>query len=154
MHKFHKSLEKGKVGESLFLDYYKDRIKQLDGLRNDFQFVGSGDYVELKSDYYDMNRTENFFMERWSDVERHKAGGPWQAATNGNTWYYYLFVKNGVMFQFQTLPLLCALKKLEKEYKLIDIPNSRWLTQGYKIPRNRLKELYKQINISNEIICQ
>ena len=97
---FEDSLKKGDYGEKIFYDYFKDKLEKQDGIVHDFKIKNTDIYIELKSDYYDIDKTENFFIEKYSDKNRNKYGGPWQALLNNNKYYIYFFVKNKILFIF------------------------------------------------------
>lgn len=139
---FDNSLREGQKGEELFHKAFPDRLEKLDGFKNDFILDGKY-FIELKSDYYDINRTPNFFMERWGDKEKKSPGGPWQALLNGNHYYIYFFPKNGIYYSFTTKELVDRLEKIIYDLPLIDIPNKTWITQGYKINRELLRDIFK-----------
>lgn len=136
---FEKSLREGQKGEEIFHGKYPF-LNRLDGLKSDFDFGGRK--IELKSDYYCATKTSNFFIERWSDKDKQKDGGPWQALENGNDYYLYYFVKNNKLFIFDCKKLVETLEVLIKNYSLVDIKNKSWITQGYKIPREELESLF------------
>lgn len=80
---FSNSLICGQAGEELFYQLNSDKLLFADGYKFDFTLKHSGKTVELKSDYYDSEKTENFFMERFSDFHRKTEGGVWQS---GEEW--------------------------------------------------------------------
>lgn len=137
---FEDSLKSGQYGENIFSQKHSNTIEKLDGLKNDFRILKSGETIELKSDYYDSDRTENFFFERYSydDID----GGPWQALKNKNDYFVYFFIKNDVEYIFDTQQLVDKLDEIVSNYKLIDVPNKNHITRGYKIPREVFKEIY------------
>jgi hypothetical protein len=97
--------------------------------------------VELKTDFYDMSETPNFFFERWSDRDKAKPGGPWQALLNGSEWFVYFFIKNDCAFWFETDKLVNELERITAKLKLVDIVNVKWVTQGFRVPRAELKDI-------------
>lgn len=136
---FQKQLSIGKKGEELFLKRYPD-LTPTDGRKGDF--IGySKRVIELKTDSYDMNKTPNFFMERWSNIENEKPGGVWQSAGHGAYYYCYLFEKHGVIYWFEVKALLEHLEANEKLYKKMRINNKGWLTEGWLVPRATLEAL-------------
>lgn len=146
MHSFKNSLAKGKAGEALFLAAWPD-LEQLDGRRSDFRHKVTGDTYELKSDQYDMAKTENFFIELWSNAERLKPGGPLQALKHESDFWCYMFVKNKVIFEFHTNELVDWVLQNAHKYGRIAIPNKSWTTTGMKVPRTALTHLYTRFNL-------
>ena len=144
---FEDSLKKGDYGEKIFYDYFKDKLEKQDGIVHDFKIKNTDIYIELKSDYYDIDKTENFFIEKYSDKNRNKYGGPWQALLNNNKYYIYFFVKNKILFIFDTQKLIDKLNNVIEDLEEIDIINQSWLTTGYKVKREVLKDIYTEFRI-------
>lgn len=148
-HQFHKSLKIGKDAETLWLSLMAEkhpeyRIVQTDGRNHDFTIESPfGPFtVELKSDSYDMEKTANVFMERYSNWDKRSPGGPWQAAAKGIDLYTYWFVKNKIMLTFSVNKLILALEAMQlDERKLIPIVNRGFITKGYKIERAQLADI-------------
>jgi len=113
-----------------FIDHSTDFIRP-DGLR-----------VEVKTDWYALDKTEFFFMERWSDVDKEKPGGPWQSFGKSDI-FVYLFIRDGVYFEFPDMPaLLDRLEELTATLKLIRIPNRGYAGGGYKVAIKDLTDLF------------
>lgn len=134
---FDESLKIGKTGEDIFNDI-NPHLQRENGLKFDFSY--NGKKIELKTEYYDINKTENFFIERFSydDVD----GGPWQSLNNNVEYYIHFFVKNKTFFVFKTEELVNYLNDLE--LNLIKIPNKNHITQGFKIKRKDLSHICKK----------
>lgn len=141
---FADSLKEGQNGEELFLNLNLDKLNQADGLKFDFTLKDSNRTVELKSDSYDCEKTENFFMERYSDFARKTNGGVWQSAENNVNYYVYFFVKNKHAFVFKVKNLVAKLNKICDEKDLVFIQNKTWVTAGYKINRKLLEDVLLQ----------
>lgn len=139
MHHFGSSLKVGKAGEAKFqLLAAKNGIvlEQTDGRAGDF-IDEHGQLWEVKSDSYDMNKTSNFFIERYSNIDKGTNGGVWQAAEHHCEFFAYFFPQNGTAFVFKTKDLL---KQLESSAlgSPIEIRNVRHTTVGFKVNRNSL----------------
>lgn len=148
MFNFKESLKKGAKGEERFLLINPKGLTRLDGRKNDFIYKDI--HIELKSDSYGIHGSPNFFIEKWSDVDSKKPGGPFQALEKNNELFiYYYPPKEGqeddVYFVFQTKRLVSFLNKNTEKYTLINIHNRAWITQGYKIPRVDLSHLYTEV---------
>lgn len=141
MHYFNKSLEKGKLGEAMLMELWPD-LEQLKGRKSDFKVKSTGKLVELKSDQYDMAKTDNFFIELWSDSAKLKPGGPLQAMMHASDYWVYLFVQNKTMFVFNTNELVDWVMRNSNKYERISIVNQGWVTTGIKVPRLSLASLY------------
>lgn len=140
---FKEQLQCGERGEELFLEHYPKRLRIHPDRDGDFIEEHSGRKIELKTDTYNINKSPNFFIERWSDVHREKPGGPWQALEHGCDIFCYMFVRHNIYFQFNDLPALVEkLEDLTGSKGLIYIKNGRWITAGHKVPRRDLEELY------------
>ena len=87
------------------------RLSRLDVRFHNFQRPGLADEkkLELKTDTYLMEDTENFFME----TESHgKPGGPWRALGDGIDFFVYYYIKNNSFFWFHPKSLCKKLDKL------------------------------------------
>jgi len=120
----------GASGEKLFLLNYQGST-QGDGRKVDLVF--EGETVELKTDSYSMDDTANFFMERYSDVDTLKEGGPWRAVDCD--WFVYLFINQKTFFWFRPKELCAFLDEYTKDKKPKMIPNKGWTTVGFTVPR-------------------
>ena len=133
----------GDKGEKDFLKRYKDLnpVKSEDRAI-DFH-LSDGKTVELKSDSYPMEKTENMFFETLSDMDSGKIGGVHRAKRDKIDYFVYYYPTNKTFFWFDVDKLHAAVEKLIKSgsYKAKIIRNSRWLTQGYALPRSAFKDI-------------
>ncbi len=142
---FQKDLKRGQDGEAILLEHFhlelvpnRDRNER----RWDYE-TRSGLKVEIKSDYYTM-KTGNFFMERWSDVANRKLGGPWRAYEDEVDCFIYFYPKENTYFYFRDIPALVErLNSLTDECQECSIQNRAWTTVGFKVPREKLEDLYE-----------
>jgi hypothetical protein len=142
MHKFHKSLGAGKAGETAFLllaSKHGLELTQTDGRSGDF-VDSTGHKYELKTDSYSHDKTENFFIETFSDVDKLKVGGPAQALAHGCKYYCYYFPSHQLVYVFDTANLLQQLSTL-KMGPVKYIKNVRWTTTGFAVPRKSLSPI-------------
>ncbi len=148
---FKDSLHSGFLGEKVFAFCLKDKLRQTSGIQNDFQLKKTNHFVELKSEYYSLEKTPNFFIERYSDRDKKTPGGPWQAATKGVRVYIHFFVKNGVYYVFDSQKLINFLESKEflDNHQLVPIPNKTWITEGYKVNRKLLANLFFEQRIDD-----
>lgn len=135
------SLAKGKAGEEMLLQLWPELIK-MDNKAADF-LLPDGTAVELKSDSYNMIDTANYFIERYSDIDAGKPGGPWQSWGRGCKYFVYMYTQNKTAFVFHTTELMKAVEAMEATGKLkpVSIRNARHTTVGYKVPRQALEHL-------------
>lgn len=139
---FNKQLKIGAKGEEDFVLSYPTVITPFSGHAYDFDCVDTGAKIELKTDTYDMDKTVNFFIERYSDYNKKSPGGPWQSLDKGVSVFCYYFKKNGVWFQFNSLKkLVNRLNKITEGKGLVFIQNRGWTTAGYKIRREDIMDL-------------
>ncbi|OHD41428.1 MAG: hypothetical protein A2086_06545 [Spirochaetes bacterium GWD1_27_9] len=151
---FNEQLPIGKTGELIFSQIYKNlNIKLSEDKRWDFE-LGDKIKIELKTDTYNMEATENFFMELYSDSDKGTLGGPWRALSDGVEYFVYFYISNGTFFWFKTQELCNALENIIAQFnlKLKAISNKGWTTQGYLINRDLLKNVICQLDVvpSNE----
>lgn len=146
MSKFKTDLERGKAGEALFLTHFP-QYEALNGYESDFRNKETGDLAELKTDYYDMDKTPNFFIELWSDINTKRLGGPRQAKKHGSKYYYYLYINNMIIYEFNVEDLCAFIGLNEDNYSNRYIHNESWCTEGLLVPREDLKHLAKEIKL-------
>lgn len=138
---FAAQLRQGKKGEAFVERHWPHPIRRHEVLRGPDYVDSTGAIIEVKSDSYDMDKTANFFMERFSDGAKQTPGGPWQAMQKGVTCFVYLFLQNRTWFRFDDVPALCG--RLEGlVLPLVGIPNRGYTTMGMKVPRESLKDLF------------
>lgn len=125
---FKTDLARGHAGEMAF-HKLRPQLTRLDGRGADF-VDQDGKTYEVKTDSY---TSGNFFMERWSDFERQKPGGPWQSAQKNIDFYVYSFPKLGTTYIFTVIDLLNQLEKIEKPNQRA-VQNKSWLTIGWLVP--------------------
>jgi len=138
-HKFKDSLAVGKAGEALLQKLWPELVPT-DGRKGDFMLNELK--LEVKSDSYDANKTSNLFLERFSDFDKKKPGGPWQSLEHGAELFFYWFPGNKLGYLFKTSALVTFLEENEHLYKPVLIDNVHWVTIGYKVPVDSLKHLY------------
>lgn len=141
---FQTQLKVGNRGEELFLEYYPEKITIWPDRDGDF-ITMSGQKIELKTDTYNMNKTDNFFIERYSDFEKKSPGSIWQAHEHGCEIFVYYFVRHNTWFVFKDLPKLIKVLEESHGHKgFILIKNKGWRTAGWTVPRDSLKDLYER----------
>lgn len=142
---FKDQLVVGDRGEELFQQYYPTKLELYPGREYDFTCTETGKTVELKTDTYSLFKTENFFMERYSDIDKKedKPGGPWRALKDNVNLFCYMFVRENVYFEFDiTQKLIDRLDEYTERKGLVYIKNRGWITGGYKVPRKIVEEFY------------
>ena len=122
----------GNIGERLFLEYYKQASKT-DGRKFDF-LIGEKS-VELKTDTYPMEKTPNFFFEKYGNIATQALGGPWRAKDDNVDYFVYLFIADKKFFWFEPAPLCAFLDNYIVDLKPKIIDNRKWSTLGYAVPR-------------------
>jgi hypothetical protein len=159
LHRFKKSLTVGEQGEQLFGNYYPGQVEWAGGREYDFTIllVPNGK-TELKSDDYPKSDTPNFFIERYSNDRDYKPGGPYSAYLNGVDYFIYQYLKDKKLFVFKDLLALVSnvdYYALINQLPLTPVQNKvgrgMYNTLGYKIPREALSHLYKEINLGDRL---
>lgn len=140
MRNFQADLKRGQQGELDFLQLFT-KLVGTDGRKGDI--VAPDGKIELKTDFYPMTQTPNFFIERYSSVEVLSPGGPWQAKAHGCKYFVYYYTTAGYGYIFETEDLVQQLEKLETAGKLkpTEVRNRKWTTVGYKVKREQLKPI-------------
>lgn len=144
---FKESLKMGDIGQTLYYQAHEGKLEKTDGFKSDFILLETGEGIELKTDYWSMSETTNFFMERYSNMNKMSPGGPWQAKNSGSTIFVYFYVRDLTFYTFKTDNLIEALEKVIPTLKPTDIQNKTYVTRGYRVPRSMLED----IAIKNEL---
>lgn len=143
VHHFGDSLKKGQAGELLFLQMMPNLVR-LDGKKSDFKSPETGLLYELKSDQYNMNATENYFIERFRNDNNMTNGGPWQSVDHGTDKFVYMFVPNQVAHIFDVKKLVKELELVLPRLKQKLIRNPGYNTIGYAVPRKWLAHIIER----------
>ena len=152
-YEFQQSLKLGDAGEESFHKAYPHLIyDSCEG--HDFVDEGTGKTIELKTDFWSMSKTQNFFMEMYSDDINYKLGGPFRSQVHGTDVFAYYFISEGVVFWFDNIEKLTQrIHKYVNHYyiSMKTIPNRRYNTLGYAIPRLEFFDLYKEFKIGDPL---
>ena len=143
---FKTDLARGRIGELAFLHATNGTTTPTDGREGDFVITGTRTKLEVKSDYYDMDKTENFFFEVYRSG--FKPGGVYQALEHGCKYFIYCFVPNGVAYCFETKKLAERLDLLHdsKNLTLTSVGNGSYTTRGLKVNRDLVTDLMIELN--------
>tara|TARA_Y100001963_G_C6729504_1_gene423122 strand:+ start:238 stop:729 length:492 start_codon:yes stop_codon:yes gene_type:complete len=150
---FNYDLGRGLEGEQVILKRYK--CSKSKDLRYDL-ISPKGRTWEVKSDYYDMTKYPNFFMEYRSNKLKDTLGGPWRALNDGVELFSYLFVKNRKHYIWETETLVNKLEHILEtmNLNLVERENKNdgnpYYTTGYKIPRKLLEHCCLRIDTIEE----
>ncbi len=135
MKNFQQDLKRGQAGELQFLSLFT-KLEGTDGRKGDI--LAPNGKIELKTDFYPMAKTANFFIERYSSIEVGSPGGPFQALAAGCDWFVYYYTVDKMAFVFQTSDIVKQIELMESKLSPVNIRNRKWTTVGYKVPRNLL----------------
>lgn len=138
---FHKDLSVGRIGELALIHACNGTLEPTDGREGDARIVGTKNVVEIKTDSYDMDRTTNFFMEKYRSGNR--PGGAWQSLEHGCKYFIYCFSQNAEIFVFNTAALVDRLNLLHdsKNLTLTSVGNGSYTTRGLKVHRDWVTDL-------------
>ena len=103
---FTQQLKTGNKGEKLLKDAFPFHLEKSKDLKYDFYCPDTNQTIELKTDTYRLAKTENFFMERLSDIDSRKPGGPWRALQDNVDVFIYMFINDNTYYQFNDIPAL------------------------------------------------
>lgn len=145
---FQKQLKLGQLGEGIFARL-NPSLTKLSG--RDADFGGPEGTLELKTDFYTMSSTPNFFMERWYDVDKRKDGGPWTSYRKGVDKFVYFYVRDGYGYWFDTATLIATLENMITGMKPMRVVNKGWISEGYLIPRRNLARIYNEVKYDSSL---
>jgi len=155
MFHFDRQLTVGNDGEALFKQCYAhlNPIKSQD-FKIDFTLgnmatlsekaiLHVGNTIELKTDSYQMSKTNNFFIELYGNEKTKAAGGPFRSVLHNVDYFVYFFVKDMTFFWFRPSDLVAAVQTYIKKHRLVPkrIINKTWVGIGYLIPRASLQDI-------------
>jgi hypothetical protein len=158
MAEFKEDLKTGLSWEAKFYEEISKKYpeKQIKHLNRKFEadFSIDGNKVELKSDDREF---PNFFMERFSNYQTRRDGGPWQAQKYNATKFIYWFVSPKNKYQwscycFDVNKLVEWLDKNIYSYNFKFVKNKNYDTFGCPVPVKDLEEFpwcRKQTIVSN-----
>lgn len=138
---FQSDLSRGRIGELAFIHACEGTVEPLDGREGDAKVTGTRTKIEVKSDSYNMDRTQNFFMEKYRSGNR--SGGVFQSIEHGCKYYAYIYVPNGELFIFDCKQLADRLNILHdsKNLTLTSVGNGTYTTRGLKVHRDWLTDI-------------
>jgi hypothetical protein len=148
---FKSSLTVGGIGETLFYTAHNGVLKRTDGRKSDLINVQTGEQIELKSDGWAMDKTPNFFFEIYSDKRVGSPGGPWRSKRDGIDTFVYFYVMDLTFFTFDTCELVDRIEELKPSLKTKEVRNASWVTEGYLVPRDMLKDIFTVSKISTKL---
>jgi hypothetical protein len=140
--KWENQLDIGNKGESCFLKKYPNFSKIKEGYsKNDFICKNTGHIVELKSENYDSRKTNNIFVEVFSNFEKRTPGGVFRS-NDADTLIHY-FIKDNKAFIYDVQRFIETIRVLDLSGKgietLMKIPNDSYYTAGKPINRDFVK---------------
>lgn len=103
------------------------------------------EWIELK---IDTTKTINHFIERYSKIENHVDGGPWQYNKKNVKYYVFNYINTNELYIFKTIDIINLVELLLKKGVISDLKNGKMIKQtaqyntyGYAIPRKYLKKI-------------
>lgn len=145
---FKGQLRQGELGEMLYFKANEGRLKREDGRVSDFSCLTTGGSIELKSDFYSLEKTPNFFFERLSNEEKGTPGGPWSALAQGVETFVYFYVPSLTYFTFKTKELVEALEGIVASIPPTKVVNTNHVTVGFRVPRELLAGLSEETTLT------
>lgn len=144
----------GKLGEQFFAECYKPlNPKYFSGRK--FDFLIDKWKIELKTDFYDHDKTSNFFFEKVKNSTKNTLGGPYKSLSHNVDYYVYLFIKNRIFYWIDVKKLCARLDSLI-ENRLIDvdkqlktISNVNYESTGLVIDRNLVSRCVSKVEKFN-----
>lgn len=147
---FTTSLRFGDAGEAIWYQAHPG-LERIDGLKGDF-VDPEGRKWELKTDLWSMEKTPNFFFERYSDAARKSPGGPYQALQHGCVYFCYFYIANMTYFKFHCAELVEALDLILPGLTPTEVQNKGYTTVGYRVPRDYVAHLAEPIKLKVSLV--
>ena len=134
---FKEQLGVGATGERMFIEFYGGTPSE----DRKYDISHTDGKIELKTDTYSMEKTGNFFMEKFGSIEDSKIGGPWRAAQDDIDFFVYFYVTDKTFFWFKSKQLVEFLEKYTATLKAKTVRNKAYTTLGYAVPREALEHI-------------
>lgn len=118
--------------------------------RGDLLYVPSStvQHIEMKIESRASTDTPNLAIERFSDVNRTKMGGPWSTRAE---WYAHVYA-DGLMVMMHRAELVQWLTSQISHFPAFKATNQSWVTTGILVPRDvaqtKLLTHYREYRIS------
>lgn len=157
--KLHNSKDYVRQFAAWFATQYPDKVCHVEDMQSEPDSYHKGDirffrpqdaqFIEVKvEESYTSSKTPNLAIERYSDLERRKDGGPWQTTAQ---WYVHLYM-DGLAVMMNRLLLVLWLDKAQniRPFQVTSRDGNRtWITKGYLVNRAiakaQLKNGYKEM---------
>jgi hypothetical protein len=149
---FKDQLAIGEDGERLFIECYPRPLRKNHSRNSDLVCLVTGERIELKTDTYPVGETDNFFIERWSNLEEQKPGSLWQSRRKADVFIYY-YSNDGLYWEFRNIKaLIKRLEDLEKQGLLPvrTVPNKGWTTSGFLVKRRLIEDLAEGLKLEKK----
>jgi hypothetical protein len=141
---FSKQKKFGDKGELNFIKHYQDlNARAGDGFVIDI-LINDNDSVELKCDSYPMKKTENFFIERYGNIEKKKDGSVWRSSADKIKYFVYYYISDNAFFWFKVEKLKKYIDKNANLFQTREVRNPGYSSLGYLIPREKVKHLIER----------
>lgn len=138
---FPKQLKFGKTGEKLFCDYYHNEDAKLVECKEFDVYINGNERVELKTDSYSMDKTENMFIEKIGNTQTNKPGGPFLSVINDIKYFVYFYIQDKTFYWFRPRDLCDYIDKNIEKLKMHRIFNYGWSSIGYLVNRKDVEHL-------------
>lgn len=152
---FNEQERRGKEGELDIIKAWPNLFKWSDVNEYDLIYTANNKTVEVKTEVgYTLKKTQNFFMEKYSNNITYKYGGPWRARKDNVDIFISYFIQDKTLFWFDDVKSL--VNKCEegiREYNLSPryIKNKGYYTVGFPIKRHWFKALFRVIKLGEKI---
>lgn len=142
---FSKQKKFGDKGENKFIEFYQKELKARagDGKTIDI-LINENESVELKTDSYGLEDTENFFIERYGNIDKKKDGSVWRGSTDKIKWFVYYYIKDNTFFWFDVEKLKDFVDKNDNLFQVREVKNPGYSSMGYLVPRETVKHLVER----------
>lgn len=138
---FKKQLKYGDDGEDFFIKCYHKLNPRKSSSREADIIINDKEKVELKSDRYTEEKTENFFIELIGNTNTGKLGGAHLSVKNDIDFFVYHYVNNRTFYWFRPSELVSFVNSNKDKLVKKEVRNIGWASLGVLVPRNMVKHL-------------
>ena len=138
---FQKQLKQGEKGEQYFIECYHKLNPRKSTTKDVDIFINDNEKVELKTDSYPEEKTENFFIEIVGSTRTGKLGGAHLSHQNNVDYFVYHYSFDKTFYWFRPHDLVKFIDENGHEFEKKEIRNYGWSSIGLLVPREKVSHL-------------
>lgn len=138
---FQKQLKQGEKGEKFFIKCYKELKSKKSDIREVDIFINGNETVELKTDSYSEEKTQNFFIELVGSTVSGKLGGVHLSHQDNIDYFVYHYTPEKSFYWFRPSELVRFIDENGHRFQKREIKSVSWSSIGLLVPRSEVEHL-------------